>query len=168
MKKKIEIGTREIYLSNSVAWTMEYREQFGKDIVPTLMPMLMALFEGIAAVFGDKEEITLPDVNQALASLQGRSQDILMPLFQLEFVDIVNITWAMAKAADPGIKPPIDWARDFDIFPVDIVVPAIYEMILKGFVSSKNQERLEAIAKSLKALQPSLSTTSSLQESSED
>lgn len=168
MEKIIKIGKTDVRLSNSVAWTMEYRDQFGKDIVPALMPMLMTLFEGIAAVIGEKEEITLPDVSSALGSLQGRSQEILLPLFQLEFVDVINITWAMAKAANRDIKPPKEWARDFESFPVDVVVPVIYEMILKGFVSSKNQKRLKTISASLKNLQPSLSTTSSSLESSED
>lgn len=168
MEKIIKIGSREVRLSNNVAWTMEYRDQFGKDIVSTLMPMLVSLFEGIAAVFGDKDELTLPDVNEAISSMAGRSSDVLLPLFQLEFVDAVNIVWAMAKAADEGIKTPKAWARDFDTFPVDEVIPTIYEMVLKGFVSSKNQERLKAIAKSLKDLQPSLSTTSSSQDSKED
>lgn len=168
MEKIIKIGKTDVRLSNSVAWTMEYRDQFGKDIVPALMPMLMTLFEGIAAVIGEKEEITLPDVSSALGSLQGRSQEILLPLFQLEFVDVINITWAMAKAANRDIKPPKEWARDFESFPVDVVVPVIYEMNLKGFVSSKNQKRLKTISASLKNLQPSLSTTSSSLESSED
>lgn len=168
MEKIIKIGKKDVRLSNSVAWAMEYRDQFGKDIVPTLMPMLMSLFEGIAAVVGDKDELTLPDIKNALGSLQGRSQEILLPLFQLEFIDIIHITWSMAKAADRTIKPPMEWAHEFDVFPVDVVVPAIYEMILKGFVSSKNQKRLKTIAASLKALQPSLSTTSSSQDSNED
>lgn len=168
MEKIIKIGKTDVRLSNSVAWTMEYRDQFGKDIVPALMPMLMTLFEGIAAVIGEKEEITLPDVSSALGSLQGRSQEILLPLFQLEFVDVINITWAMAKAANRDIKPPKEWARDFESFPVDVVVPVIYEMILKGFVSSKNQKRLKTISASLKNLQPSLSTTSFSLVSSED
>ncbi len=90
-------------------------------------------------------------------------------MFQAEFVDtIVNVTWAMAKAADEDIAPPKQWVRQFEEFPLDVVGPAIYEMVLKGFVSSKNLKRLKGIGASLKNLQPSHSTTSSSPDSNED
>ena len=74
----------------------------------------------------------------------------------------------MAKAADETIEPPKKWVRQFDTFPVDVVLPAVYDMLLKGFVSSKNLKRLKTLGENLKNLQPSLSMTSSSQESNED
>jgi hypothetical protein len=95
--------------------------------------------------------------------------EILLPLFQVEFVDtIINVTWAMAKAADEDIEPPKRWVRQFEEFPLDVIVPAVYELVLKGFVSSKNLKRLKKASASLRNLQPSLSTTSSSPDSSED
>ena len=77
-------------------------------------------------------------------------------MFQVEFVDVViNVTWAMAKAADESIEPPKKWVRQFDEFPLDVVGPAVFDMIIKGFVSSKNLKRLENLRTSLKELQPS-------------
>ena len=94
--------------------------------------------------------------------------DILLPMFQVEFVDtIINVTWAMAKAADENIDPPKRWVRQFETFPLDVIVPAVYELIFKGFVSSKNLKRLKNLGASLKNLQPSLSTTSSSPDSNE-
>ena len=40
MEKTINIGNKSVRLSNNVSWTMEYRDQFGQDIIPTLMPAL--------------------------------------------------------------------------------------------------------------------------------
>ncbi len=95
--------------------------------------------------------------------------EILLPLFQTEFVDLViNVTWAMAKAADESIDPPKRWVRQFDAFPLDVIGPAIFDMVLKGFVSSKNLKRLKGIGESLKKLQPSNSTTLSSRDSNED
>jgi hypothetical protein len=95
--------------------------------------------------------------------------EILLPLFQVEFVDtIINVTWAMAKAADEDIEPPKRWVRQFEEFPLDVVVPAVYELVLKGFVSSKNLKRLKKVSASLRNLQPSHSTTSSSPDLNED
>lgn len=155
MKKVITIGDKDIELNNNVAWVMEYRDQFGKDIVPSLMPLLATMIEGLASVVseagGEKLEIS------ALASaVEGRAMEILLPLFQIEMVDVViNVTWAMAKAADDNILPPKQWVKQFEEFPLDVVVPNVYELILKGFVSSKNLIRLKKLGASLKDLQPS-------------
>ena len=168
MEKIIKIGKQEVRLNNNVAWTMEYRDQFGKDIVPALMPVIASIMEGASALIGeaDNGEINVSDIASAI---EGRAMDVLLPLFQVEFVDtIINVTWAMAKAANEDLDPPKKWVRQFDEFPLDVVVPAVYDMVLKGFVSSKNLKRLKTIKKSLKNLQPSHSMTSSSQDSSED
>lgn len=169
MEKVIKIGKQEVRLNNNVAWTMEYRDQFGKDIVPALMPVLASMVEGVSTIISDSSADGELNVTNIAESLQGRALDILLPMFQVEFVDtIVNVTWAMAKAADESIAPPKQWVRQFDEFPLDIVGPAIYEMIMKGFVSSKNLKRLKKLGADLKTLQPSHSTQSSSLDSNED
>ena len=167
MEKIIKIGNKEVKLNNNVAWTMEYRDQFGKDIVPALMPVIASIIEGITTVISDtgKTEITVADIADAI---QGRTMEIMLPMFQVEFVDVViSVTWAMAKAADEDIAPPKQWVRQFDEFPLDIVGPAVYDMVIKGFVSSKNLKRLKKLGTSLTELQPSHSTTSSSLDSNE-
>ena len=168
MEKIVKIGKQEVRLNNNVAWTMEYRDQFGKDIVPALMPILASLMEGVSTIISESgsNEVTMADIADAV---QGRSMDVLLPMFQVEFVDtIINVTWAMAKAADENIEPPKRWVRQFEEFPLDVIVPAVYELVLKGFVSSKNLKRLKKASASLRNLQPSHSTTSSSQDSNED
>ena len=148
---------------------MEYRDQFGKDILPAVMPLLASMIEGVSTIVaeaGEGGEMTTASIAEAL---QGRSFDVLMPMYQAEFVDLViNVTWAMAKAADESIEPPKRWVRQFEKFPLDEVGPAVFNMVLKGFVSSKNLKRLKGIGESLRSLQPSHSTTSSSQHSNED
>ena len=155
MEKIINIGDKEVKLNNCVAWTMEYRDQFGKDIVPALMPVIASIIEGVTTVIADtgKTEITVADIADAI---QGRTMEIMLPMFQVEFVDVViNVTWSMAKAADESIEPPKKWVRQFDEFPLDVVGSAVFDMIIKGFVSSKNLKRLESLKTSLTELQPS-------------
>ena len=168
MEKNIKIGKQEVKLNNNAAWTMEYKDQFGKDIIPAIMPVLASMIEGVSSLIVEAgtDEIRIDTLASAL---EGRSMDILLPMFQVEFVDtIINVTWAMAKAADEDIDPPKKWIRQFETFPLDIVAPTVYELIFKGFVSSKNLKRLKNLGASLKNLQPSHSTTSSSQDSSED
>ena len=170
MEKILKIGKQEVRLNNNVAWTMEYRDQFGKDILPAIMPLLASAIEGVSTVMADATdngEITTSSIADAL---EGRTMDILLPMFQAEFVDlVVNVTWAMARAADESIDPPKRWVKQFDEFPLDVVGPAVFDLVLKGFVSSKNLKRLKKISESLKTLQPtSNSTTSSSQGSNED
>ena len=169
MEKVIKIGKQEVRLNNNVAWTMEYRDQFGKDILPAVMPLLASMIEGISTIMADAsgdDELTTSSIAEAL---EGRTMEVLLPMFQAEFVDlIVNVTWAMAKAADESIEPPKRWVRQFEEFPLDEVGPAVFNMVLKGFVSSKNLKRLKGIGESLRSLQPSHSTTSSSQHSNED
>ena len=145
MEKVIKIGKQEVRLNNNVAWTMEYRDQFGKDIVPALMPVIASMVEGVSTIITEtgKTEITMSDIAD---SLQGRTMEILLPMFQVEFVDvIINVTWAMAKAADEDIAPPKQWVRQFEEFPLDVVAPAIYDLVVKGFISSKNLKRLKKL-----------------------
>ena len=169
MEKIIKIGKQEVRLNNNVAWTMEYRDQFGKDILPAVMPLLASMIEGVSTIMSDAGrdgELTTSSIAEAL---EGRTMEVLLPMFQAEFVDlIVNVTWAMAKAADENIEPPKRWVRQFEEFPLDVVGPAVYDLVLKGFVSSKNLRRLKKIGNEIKNLQPSHSTTSSSPDSNED
>lgn len=171
MEKVIKIGKQEVRLNNNVAWAMEYRDQFGKDIVPALMPVVASMIEGMASIVAESNGSEL-NVKTLADAFQGRSVEILLPMFQVEFVDvIINVTWAMAKAADETVAPPKQWVKQFEEFPLDIVGPAVYDLVLKGFVSSKNLKRLKKIGKDLKKLQPtttSTSTQSSSQDSKED
>ena len=166
MEKIIKIGKQEVRLNNNVAWTLEYRDQFGKDIVPVIMPLMASMIEGVSTIIAESgKEVTIESIAE---SLQGRAIDVMLPMFQTEFVDLViNVTWAMAKAADEGIAPPKQWVRQFETFPLDIVGSAVFDLVLKGFVSSKNLKRLKNLGENLKKLQPSHSMTSSSQDSSE-
>lgn len=170
MEKAIKIGKKEVRLNNNVAWTMEYRDQFGKDILPVVMPLLASVVEGVSTIAADADKGGSVSVASIAEALEGRTMEVLLPMFQSEFVDlVVNVTWAMAKAADESIETPKRWVRQFDEFPLDVVGPAVFDMVLKGFVSSKNLKRLKKIGESLKTLQPaSDSMTSSSQDSSED
>ena len=155
MEKIISIGDVEVKLSNNVAWTMEYRDQFNKDVMEAMMPIMTSLIETVSTVINESGANGKVDVYTISDALQGRAFDITLPLTQLGFTDsVINVVWAMAKAANPSIDPPKQWVRQFETFPLDEIVPEVGQMILSGFASSKNLERLRTMTENLRATQP--------------
>lgn len=170
MKKTIKIGKNPVELCNNISWTMEYRDQFGQDIVPIIMPALASIMDVITGVFnatGKTKDIELDDI---LKTIDGETlTNATIHLSGLEFVELIHITWALAKAADDGIPDPKTWVGQFEEFPVDVITPQVFELVLRGMVSSKNWKRLTGLLNRIKTSQPQLtSTQSSSQESNED
>ena len=170
MEKTIKIGKQEVRLTNNVSWAITYRDQFGHDIIPTMMPMLAAALDiagGFIEEVGTGGKVEVTDIIKALDG--DRLLDAVIHLSGLEFVELINITWAMAKACDDDIPDPKTWVRGFDDFPVDTIAPEVFKLAFKGLVSSKNLKRLKDLRNGIKVVQPeSTLTQSSLPDSSED
>lgn len=175
MEKVIKIGKQEVKLSNNVAWLMEYKDQFGKDATQELIPLVATMIETLGSGLTAYQNGAI-DLEALSEAIEGRAFELLVPIYQSELsTTLINIIWAMAKAADETIDPPKKWVRQFDSFPFDVVGPEVWDLAVKGFVSSKNLKRLrillgnaKSVVRNLKENQPSLSTTSSSQEQNED
>lgn len=151
MEKTITIGDKDVRLSNNISWAMIYRDQFGQDIIPTLLPMIAGTIDIIAGLIeetGKTGEITAEDMAK-LASGDALI-DALAHIGAAEFVDFINITWSMAKACDESIPEPRRWVQQFDTFPLDVIVPEVATLILDGVVSSKNSQRLKDLGQNLR------------------
>lgn len=134
MKKEIKIGEQDVELNSSAGWFYDYREQFGHDIMPDLLPILEGLLGTLAELNVDgAEEIMLTD------EIVGK---IIDALATAEITTVFNIAWAMAHNADDKIKSPKEWANDFENFPMDEVVPELITLALESSVSSKNAKSL--------------------------
>lgn len=143
MIKKIKISKdKELTISNNLAWAMIYKSQFGHDIVPDIMPIVSA----VTKLLGELGKMAGKDMAEVLKDLDGDTiQSALIELCALQFTDFINLTWAMAKANDDDIETPEKWVREFDQFPVDIIAPAVFDLLLKGLVSSKNLKSLRTV-----------------------
>ena len=166
MEKTIKIGNKSVRLNNCINWTIIYRDQFGRDIVPTLMPLLASALDVVSGLInstGKTEDIELSD----LAKLADGDSLInaAIHLGGFEFTDLICITWALAKCGDESIQDPREWVKQFDVFPVDIIAPAVFSLVFKGMVSSKNLKRLEDLKKRIRPT--SISIPSSSPDSSE-
>lgn len=168
MEKTIKIGNKSVRLNNNISWAIAYRDQFGRDIVPTLMPLLASALDIVSGIInetGKTDDIELAD----LAKLADGNAliDAAIHLGGFELTDLICITWALAKCADEDIPEPREWVKQFTVFPVDVVAPEVLRLIFRGAVSSKNLKRLEDLKKRIQP-KKSNSTQSSLPESSED
>lgn len=164
MEKKIKIGKQSMKLNNNVGWLFVYRDQFGRDIVPAIVPVLNA---GIDLVFGAYQSTGGKITRERIMQMDPNVlKDALLEATAIEAVDLLNIVWAMAKNADEDIDPPREWFNTFDTFPLDEIAPAIFELLFKGLLSTKNWKRLQTIVGSLQPA--STSTGSSSQEPAED
>mgnify|MGYP000973650968 CR=1 FL=1 len=159
--KKIKIdSTNQLTLNSSAGWLFEYQNQFGRDILPDLLPVVGAGVEFIAGIFEENGT-----VNQDI--LDSRKDEVIVQLAGMEVMTVIQITWAMAKNANDEIEPPREWLKQFETFPIDVILPVLFEMIAKSFVSSKNLNRLRKIKKEAK-INLSRLTTSSSEQSQED
>lgn len=145
MVKTIKLGKdKELTLSNNLAWAMIYKSQFGHDIVPDIMPIISAL----SKLFGELGKHSGQDVATMLREMDGDIiEDALIQLCAIQFTDFVNLVWTLAKANDDDIETPDKWVRQFDEFPLDIIAPAVFELLTKGLISSKNLKSLRATTK---------------------
>lgn len=169
MIRTLNIGNKEVRLSNNISWTMIYRDQFGHDIVSSLAPMLAAGLDVISGFLGDVDTSQPVNAADIMKNIDGDALlDALAHLSGVEFVDLINITWAMAKAVDDSLPEPMRWVKDFDEFPVDVIAPEVAKLAFKGMVSTKNLKRLMDLKKNLQTIRPLPSTQSSSQESKED
>lgn len=151
MIKDIKIDSKnKITVNSGAGWYLIYRSQFGHDILPDLMPMIEALITGAAAIVGKDENLSLQSVVQAIND--GDMSDAMITLSGLEMVTVLDITWAMAKNADRDIPEPETWINQFETFPLDVIVPQVMEMAIKGSISTKNFKRLQDLKKSLKEI----------------
>lgn len=142
MLKTIKLNSNtSMKLDNNVGWSLKYRNQFGHDIVPDILPIISAMLDMLGGVFKKTDELeTVGDILKTID--QDEITDAIITLSGLEFTTFINLTWSLAKQADETIEEPEEWVKQFNVFPMDIIAPEVVKLIVKGLVSSKNLKRL--------------------------
>lgn len=150
MVKTIQIDENtSLTLSNSLGWMRKYKTQFGRDIVPTLLPMVNALTELLVEIMRETNG-SVKDAKDIIMALDGDTvRDAMLELAGFEIGDLVNITWAMAKQANPDTPTPEEWEDSLECFPLDVMGPALLELIIGCFVTTKNSKRVQEAMKNL-------------------
>ena len=152
MKTSINISGQPVELNSSAGWLFVYREQFGHDILPDLLPLLEAALDAIINSLQGVEDTTELDTGKLLQSLdEDTIQRILISLSGLEVTTLLNIVWSLAKNADDDIDAPRKWINSFDNFPLDVITPQVFTLIVESSISSKKAKALLAKTKKKKS-----------------
>lgn len=147
MQKVVKINSKtSIKLDANFGWLYTYRNQFGTDLAPKLIPVLQAA----TALMAELAKATKDDTNalEVIKAIPPEDlQDAIIELSGLELVDIINIIWCLAKTADETIDPPEIWVRQFDVFPLNVLLPEVVTLVARSSWSAKNWKGLTAATK---------------------
>ena len=135
MRKTLQIDDHPIEINSSLGWLFIYREQFGHDILPDLLPLLDATLGALSEVYDNEADNIMEKLDEDVVNR------IIVSLSTLEVLTVSNILWAMCKNAGET-RSPMEWLNSFETFPMDIVVPELFKIIIESTVSTKNSNRL--------------------------
>lgn len=173
MIKEFNLEGKRIEVNASLGWLYEFRDRFGHDILPVLMPAVESVLAAIAGV--------LEDTGRPLADSKGEINaevlaaafnneslvDAFIKLSGMEVKTVTDIFWALAKNADDSIPGPKEFLNSFEVFPMDQILPGMLSVIVESSVSSKKAKRLLTQIETATNKTRSISTSSPSQESIE-
>ena len=151
MIKTIEFEGQKVDLNTSAGWLFAYKNRFGHDIFPDLMPIIESVVGALASLLESGEtELNAGNVKGLMDD--DTITDAFIKLAGMEITTVYQVLWAMAYNADKSIGGPEDFFNSFEKFPLDVIIPELFTAIVESSVSSKNGMRL---LKSLKNLRQS-------------
>lgn len=109
MEKILTIDGRQVKFKSTGALLLKYKAQFGKDALQDIFK----LYELV-----DKE-------TGQLKSIEGLDLEVFY-----------NLTWTLAKTADPNLPPPIEWLDTFSEFPLMDILPELMDMITNNITTT--------------------------------
>ena len=144
MRKIIDIEGTPVELNSSAGWLYIYRNEFGRDILPDIMPMIEGLLT-LAIEFMKQSDDGVITADALINFADDNViSDLAVTLSGLETITILNIFWAMAKNADKTIPGPAEFFGEMECLALDVMIPAMFELIVTSSVSSKNSTSLLA------------------------
>lgn len=154
-------------MDSSVGWLLIYRENFGRDILPDILPIMSATIDMIAGGINAEGDITFQSFMNNLDD--EAVTNAMIQLSGLEVTTVLNIVWALsknyAKKNNQELEPVETWVDKFDEFPFDVIVPAAFKLIAKSVVSSKNLKSLSMKMKQKQSQLTPLSLVGSVEDS---
>lgn len=116
MEKTIVIDGKNVRFKANGATPLRYKAQFGRDYFKELLKM------------SPLEKVAKKKGNVEAADLEA-----------LDFEVLYNISWIMAKTADPTIPEPLEWLGSFDVFPIVEIFPDLQDLMTASLMSSKKK-----------------------------
>lgn len=155
MIETITIDGKPIEIDSASGWTYCYREQFGHDILPDMLPIVRSLAiaaEGLLMALPDEDikkgTVSAKNIREILKNVdEYMIQDAIGELAGLEITTVQNIFWALAKNANSNLDQPRRFFNQFEVFPYEEVLPKVLVAIIKSSSSSKNSQSLLTMLK---------------------
>lgn len=138
MIKTIMIDGKEVPFKVSASFPLVYKANFNTDILTLILPLLSEILEGL----GDEAIVDGKVVITPLAL-----SEMLKNVYSLEYVDIMNLFWTLAKCADDTIPEPIKWFGQFDEFPMVDIGKEVFPMLFDSLISKKKLGNLATTKK---------------------
>lgn len=117
MEKTLTIDGKQVRFKSTGATALRYKAQFQSDYLVDIIKLLQ--LQKVVFYLNNSES--------------NRSQDF----DGVDFETVYNITWVLAKTADPSIPDPIAWLDQFEEFPLDYIIGELTELITSSIQSKK-------------------------------
>jgi hypothetical protein len=117
MEKTITIDGKQVRFKVNWATPLRYKAQFQRDYFKEILKLA------------------------PLENLQGKkkNQFNIKDLEAVDFEVFYNMSWIMAKTADPTIPDPIEWLEGFEEYPLADIIPELQDLLMASFHSSKKK-----------------------------
>lgn len=134
-----------VEIDTSMGWLLRYRETFGNDILPDLLPILEAITLAAIDLLDEAESAENIGIDTVLDALRGGTLiNAISMLGGLETTTLLQIVWAMHKEANEGAPGFRAWTKTVPAFYFDEVAPELFWAISDSAVSKKNMDKLKS------------------------
>lgn len=116
MEKTITIDGKDIRFKTNGATPVRYKAQFGKDYFKEILKLAP-----LGNINKKKKEIDVKDLEA------------------LDFEVFYNLSWIMAKTADPTIPELVKWLESFESFPIVDVFLELQELLAASMQTNKKK-----------------------------
>lgn len=147
MIKTVQFEGHSLEINTSGGWFFVYKDYFGHDILPDILPALESMLQMAVSIAGKVSpgETDVKDILKALD--EDTLEEVFMRMAGAEITTVMQIVWAMAKNADTGVESPREFFNRYDAMPWDEVGQEVFKALLESNVSSKNVKSLLASLK---------------------
>lgn len=114
MEKILNIDGREVKFKSSASFLLRYKMQFQRDGLQDLLKLVDVMDED----------------NKEIKNLQALDLEVFY-----------NMTWVLAKVANPQIPPPLEWLDTFSEFPLMEIIPEILDLMMLCIQSSVESKK---------------------------
>lgn len=120
-------------INTSYGWLYIYKEHFGEDILPEIVPLMESAIGIAADIFENNDAVDARDVISEIAGTIAGT----------EATTLTNVIWALAKNANDDLPNARKWYNSFETFPMDKVIPEAFWALCESTVSQKKVKSLK-------------------------